>query len=808
MRRNLLVAMIAALLAAAPLADASRLHNMELLSQVDEFIGYADIWGYNAPDGREYALIGTDYGTAVYNVTVPETPLLKGFIGGPKSDWRDLKTYSTYAYVTTEGGGAGSGMQIIDLSNPDAPVLAATYKSTFSTAHNLFIDTVAARVYVVGTGSGTHILDLTNPTAPVEIGLISSPYFHDCMVRNNIFYGGAIYQGEFRIYDVASAASPTLLSATGYSGAFTHNVWPTESGAHLLSTDELADGHLRIWDIGNLSSITQVASYGAGPSGSIIHNAMVNGNSAVISYYTEGVRLLDITDPTSPQETGYYDTYLAAGTGFKGCWGVFPYTLSGAIYASDIGNGLFVVRHDPTYGNVTGTIVSAADLSPVPDARITLQAGTFDQTSISDGSFSIHTAPGSNQVLIDRYGFLPVTLPMNIVTGLDTTVSVSMTVAPKGSIAGIVRTDGGTPLAGAFVALTGVDPAIDPLEYSDTTDAAGAYTIAAVPEGTWEIEATLLGRNPSLLGAVVSAGTPSTVDFYLTASIFSDDFETDKGWTVGAPGDDATDGVWERAEPIGREIGFLVPTKDHSPGGTLCYLTEQGVLYDPIDINEVDGTTSLLSPVIDLSAAADPVVGFERFFSVNIGKNAVDGDACVTSVSSDGGVTWVTVDSLTSQLLWPARPWHRFEFRVLDYVSLTSQFRVKISITDRNADTSVESGLDDFEIIEPAVTNVAVAAAEDVAPARSRLIGNRPNPFNPTTMIFFDLSSAGKVDLDVFDASGRRVRSLFSGSMPGGTHQVLWDGRDDAGTEVGSGLYFSRLRSESGNFTKKMILIR
>ncbi len=810
MFKSISFGILCTLLIALPSAHASRIYNVELLSHIDEFTKFADIWGYNAPDGREYAIIGTAFGTAFYNVTDVRNPVLVGFVGGPKSDWRDIKTYSSYCYVTTEGGGTGSGMQCIDISDPDNPVLVSTYNSTLQTAHNLYIDTVTAHAYVVGTANGTRILSLANPTAPVEVGSINSPYFHDCMVRDGRFYGGAIYSGQMRIYDVSTPASPSLLSSTGYSGAFTHNVWPTEDGQYAISTDELADGLARVWDISNLSSISQVASYSSGAPNVIIHNVHIRGNIASISHYSDGIRFLDVSDPTAPSEIGYYDRYIAPGGGFKGCWGAFPYTLSGATYASDIGAGLYIVRHDTTYGNVSGTIVSSGDLSLIEDARVTLQSTGYNLTTPIDGTFSIHAAPGNHTVLVERHGYAPLSFPVTLVTGGDSTVSISMTPLPKGSVSGTVEKEGALPVQYAYVSLVGADDWVGVEEYSDTSDASGAYFIDNVPAGFWEVRAERLGQNPQQNVASVLDGQTSQVDFAFSAAIFSDDFESDQGWTVGAPGDDATEGLWERVEPVGREIGFLSPPQDHTPDGSQCFITEQGVVFEDPTLSEVDGTTSLLSPIIDLTGADDPTVVFQRFFAVNIGKTAVDDDSYVVAASSDSGSSWVTIDSTTSHFLNPDQHWFQFEFRIQDYLTLTDGFQVKMVITDQNIDSPVEAGLDDFEIIEPVQTHVGVLSndTESEAPPRSALLGNRPNPFNPITTIEFQLAEAGRVDLEIYDVTGRLVRNLLAGELNSGNHRVVWDGLDENGRETGSGLYFYRLRGEEVDHTRRMVLIR
>ncbi|MBN1824983.1 MAG: T9SS type A sorting domain-containing protein [Candidatus Eisenbacteria bacterium] len=94
------------------------------------------------------------------------------------------------------------------------------------------------------------------------------------------------------------------------------------------------------------------------------------------------------------------------------------------------------------------------------------------------------------------------------------------------------------------------------------------------------------------------------------------------------------------------------------------------------------------------------------------------------------------------------------------------------------------------------------------APARFALERNRPNPFNPVTTIRFTVPKRSHVDLKVYETSGRLVRTLASGEYGEGAHAVLWDGRNDTGRSVGSGVYFYRM--EAGDFVskKKMVLIR
>jgi subtilisin-like proprotein convertase family protein len=94
------------------------------------------------------------------------------------------------------------------------------------------------------------------------------------------------------------------------------------------------------------------------------------------------------------------------------------------------------------------------------------------------------------------------------------------------------------------------------------------------------------------------------------------------------------------------------------------------------------------------------------------------------------------------------------------------------------------------------------------APKLLALNGNVPNPFNPTTTIFFDLPEATQARLAVFDPSGRKVATLLSGNMQAGSYQAKWMGIDDEGKPVSSGVYFYRLEAAGKALTGKMVLLK
>ncbi|RMH05351.1 MAG: choice-of-anchor B family protein [Planctomycetota bacterium] len=332
-----------AVLAAAPAAPAQG-NGITLLAKIKSYQEYNDVWGYTAPNGDEYAIVGTNTGTAFYDCSNPSAPVEVGFVPGPTSIWRDMKTYGHYAYIVTEGGG---GVQIVDLANPANPVLVKTWGAQFWThAHNIAIDTGAGRAYVCGTNNGMRVLDLSaNPETPSLVDTYWSPYVHDLHVQNGQAHLAEIYDGRYRLVNVAGGGFPTRDSAIT-PGRFTHNTWASADDTLCVTTDEVNGGRIALYDVSNPNNIVLTDDWTVNPN-SIVHNAFIVGDRVIASWYTEGVVVADISDPHAIQLVGSYDTSpYGPGTGFHGAWGVYPFAPSGILYVTDIEEGFHVLRVD------------------------------------------------------------------------------------------------------------------------------------------------------------------------------------------------------------------------------------------------------------------------------------------------------------------------------------------------------------------------------------------------------------------------------------------------------------------------------
>jgi choice-of-anchor B domain-containing protein len=319
--------------------------NTALLGTFNNHGPFNDVWGYTAANGDEYALLGSTTGTVVIDITTPSNPIERGFFQFGSSSWRDIRTYGNYAYVVTE---ATAGVQVINLTNPNSPTVAGTFGTGISgSAHNVTIDLGTGILYLPGSNVGTPAWDLTtSPTNPTYLGLAggsgNSNYFHDLCVENGYGYGSMIYNGDLRIWD-ATTFPPTPISDTGTPGNFTHNAWPNAAGTICVTTDETAGSVIKFFDITNKSNPIPLGQFTPNSS-SIPHNAFIVGNKVHCSWYTEGYRCIDFSDPMNPVEVASYDTWPGASGGYNGCWGCYPFLPSGNILASDRNTGLYILR--------------------------------------------------------------------------------------------------------------------------------------------------------------------------------------------------------------------------------------------------------------------------------------------------------------------------------------------------------------------------------------------------------------------------------------------------------------------------------
>jgi choice-of-anchor B domain-containing protein len=319
---------------------------------------YAAVWGYVAPNEREYAILGGTMGTSFFDVTdsanIREVDFFPTSINLSNPDpgvlWKEMKTYSHYAYVVSEAD--TSGVEIYDLQYlPDSVVYVKKYvpaghRSTHS------ISQEGSYLYLNGSnasfGQGITVLDLSDPVNPVLRGKWNTRYVHDCRVYRDTIYAMNINDGNITVIDARNKDSlKTITQWLNNPNPSPHNCALSKDRNFLFATDEVGGNPrlLKVWNIQDLSNVTQVTTWQpTGITTSIVHNIETYGDTAVIAHYTSGVRVLNISNPSAPVEIAWYDTYPTNnGNAYLGCWGVYKFP-SGKIAASDMKTGLYVLK--------------------------------------------------------------------------------------------------------------------------------------------------------------------------------------------------------------------------------------------------------------------------------------------------------------------------------------------------------------------------------------------------------------------------------------------------------------------------------
>ncbi len=325
---------------------------------------FAACWGYVAPNGREYAIMGCGMGTMIVDITdsanISERYFRPAAINlsnpDPGNIWREMKVYSHYLYVVSEAD--TSELEIFDLQYlPDSVRYVGRYHVPgHSSTHS--ISQSGPYLYLNGAnssfGQGVTILDLTNPEAPVKRGAWNVEYVHDSRTVNDTLFTSNINTGHLTMFDVSNKDTVRFITRfpTLHNPA-THNSAVTRDRKYILTTDETSSpaGKLKIWNIENIFNVVFVTNWQpTGITNTIVHNVEIYGDTAVIAHYQAGVRVLNISNPTMPVEIAWYDTYPTANTNqFAGCWGVFKFP-SGKIIASDMNRGLFVLKMGTPFG--------------------------------------------------------------------------------------------------------------------------------------------------------------------------------------------------------------------------------------------------------------------------------------------------------------------------------------------------------------------------------------------------------------------------------------------------------------------------
>ncbi|MFK7935068.1 MAG: choice-of-anchor B family protein [Saprospiraceae bacterium] len=730
--------------------------NVELRSNLQYNASLNDIWGWADPDtGVEYAFVGLQTGLSIVSLEDPDNAQEVHFIPGPSSTWRDIKTWKDHAYVSNETSG---GVLVIDLSSlpdsidyyrwqPNLPELGGGLNSI----HNLFVDEKGL-LQIAGSNlnqGGIIYADVdTDPHNPVYVGNGPAIYAHDVFTRNDLMYASEIYLGSMTIYDITDKMNPVRLGSANTPSNFTHNIWLSDDSNVAYTTDETGDAPVAAYDVSDPTDIILLDEYrpiGTIGRGVIPHNVHVYDDYLLISYYTDGGRIVDASQPDNLIEVGNFDSFVGGDGGFSGAWGLYPFLPSGTVLVSDIGNGLFVLT--PTLkraARLEGTVTDEVSGDVLADVTVAIDSeqpnmGSTDLMGIYKTGLA---EAGTYNVTFSRVGYNSKTVETTLANGenivLDVALSPLQTFAISGSA---IRTEDMRPVGGAQIVITN-----EQVTYETIADDNGVFALNVL-EGEYDIFAGSWGFKQVATTANVSVDQALVVELERG---YEDDFILDLGWTVTG---DAPTGQWERGEPVGTNFQGGAANPDNDFGNDLgdqCYVTGNaggGAGADDVD----DGETILTSPVMDLSSYVNPTIEF-RYWFFNQGGNGAPNDQLEVFVSN-GTDTQLLGSYSTSSPLWRRGVLESIN----EFVELTDNMTVIFRTADAAASGHlVEAGVDAFEVINnDSSTSVETLPLEDLA------IAVYPNPFTAGMRVDFDLQSFNAdATLRIFNAIGQQVDAV------------------------------------------------
>jgi hypothetical protein len=212
--------------------------------------------------------------------------------------------------------------------------------------------------------------------------------------------------------------------------------------------------------------------------------------------------------------------------------------------------------------------------------------------------------------------------------------------------------------------------------------------------------------------------------------------------------------------------------------------------------------------VTDLAAITGPDYGSIALVFTSTGADGLYGMATAYEIRvHDQLITdlnWNTATLITNP---PApKPAGSSENIVIDSLAPGQTYFVGLKVWDAAGNASSISNISFAE----ANVDLSLGTGGDggTLPDEFHLQQNYPNPFNPSTVIEYDLPQATQVNLSIYNVHGQHVKTLAQGEQVGGTHQVTWNGDNDEGARVATGVYFYRLMTTGFSETKKMVFVK
>lgn len=436
---------------------------------------------------------------------------------------------------------------------------------------------------------------------------------------------------------------------------------------------------------------------------------------------------------------------------------------------------------------LSGTVTEQGSGAPLAGVEVRVLPDGPRLVTLDDGSYRLGLLPGTYEVEFSSYFHAARTDQVQVAAGQNVH-DAALTPLPLETIAGTVRSPGGSGLAGARVEL--IDEPVAPA----IADASGHFAFAPVPVG--HAHRLLAGLVPGYGGSLteLAAGAAGgAVNVVLPTA--------DHTFEAGAEGFTTVGSLWERGNP--GQTGF-------GPGaafdGAWCWgvgITSGGYPDET--------TAELRSPLYQTSQFEGDrlFLSFHYWCGTEAGFDGVNvvvnpaGDAVV--VYPVDGYTDLSLSGLGYQAGWSGSSdgWRTAVFDLSDQLGAAS-FAFGLRFGSDQAVTEAGFLIDGVTLY---AFDTAVAVAEPAPTGPAVVLAAWPNPFNPRLELAWSLPAAGRLDLAVYDLRGRLVREVLRGATVPERGHAIWDGTDRGGHAVPSGVYLVRARAASGQETVQRVTL-
>ena len=636
---------------------------------------------------------------------------------------------------------------------------------------------------------GAAQLTWVNPTA----GLHGGPF-------NNAVIGYHVVRSDGQTFEIAGET--TMWTDTPPAGTWSYSVQPynvTGDGGILVSNEEFI-GEGSVFNV-----YIMCDDYGSETTWDVVDAG------GTVLYSGGPYTALEEVDVNCPLGEGDYTftIYDSWGDGICCDYGIGFYTLSVDGTVIFEGNGEFLTEEvtpftigTPAFGMVAGYVTDATR-APIEDAEVMIN-GASEMTDV-DGYYMFDAVPvGSVDVYVEAVGYEADMALGEVVTEGNTTmvdfVLEMITITPEEPV-------------GLAVTSTGVN------EATATWMAPGAggdleegFDGGVLPDGwmavdndndgyNWEVSSNWEGYDGSL-HCMTSASYDNDA-----GALLPDNWLISPSVMVGG----------------GYNLTFWVGAQDPSWVSETYYVKVSNTTADVAAFTDVIHTETLTIAdyhlvTLDLSAYAGQMIYLAwnhadctDWFYLNLDSIAVmSGRETVLSMdfdnmttSSSRGLSYRSDAPATRDLLG---------YNVyLDGVMLgyTTELEyvidglVHLDVYEIGVVAVWDEGDSDMTTVDYTHTD-----ADDVVTGVTKLGGNYPNPFNPSTAIAYDVNELGNVKIEVFNVKGQKVKTLVDETKGAGTHSVTWNGLDDNGNDVTSGIYFYKMNAGTYTSTQKMMLIK